>query len=125
MDRSGEIYAQDQKAYYKASFYTTIKLVNKNGNPLRLSTGEKLIFGVKRAYTDTTYLLKKVLTSADELDGEYTVSFSPTDMNNANVVPGLYYYDVSVQYPDGSLIKVIPRSRFLVIESETEVEVSS
>lgn len=121
MDESGKIYKQNVQAYYKASFFTNIKLLDADGRQLRLSTGERLIFGVKKSYDDVSYLLKKVLNKDNEINGEYTVSFTPEQMS---IIPGRYFYDVSVQYPSGVFIKIIPKSGFIINDTYTVKEVS-
>ena len=112
---------QDQKAFYKASFFTTIKLTD-GGQPVLLSSGDKLIFGVRAACADfAPYLVKKVLTSDYELNGGYPIEITPEEMTMA---PGRYYYDVSVQTAAGSLIRVVPASLFDVKASYTIKEES-
>ena len=116
-----EIYEQPQKAYQKASWFCDLKLKNENGEPLRLSDGEKIVFGIKRTHADENYIVKKVLTSSDEINGVYPISLTPEQLS---VVPMWYYYDVGVQFADGSFVKVIPKSLFDIQASITQKEVS-
>ena len=116
-----EIYEQPQTAYQKASWFCDLVLKNENGEPLRLSSGEKIIFGIKRTQTDSTYVVKKVLTSSDEINGVYPILLTPEQLS---VVPMWYYYDVGVQFTDGSFIKVIPKALFDIRASITEKELS-
>lgn len=116
-----EIYEQPQKAYQKASWFCDLKLKNENGEPLRLSAGEKIVFGIKRTHADENYIVKKVLTSSDEINGVYPISLTPEQLS---VVPMWYYYDVGVQFTDGSFVKVIPKSLFDIQASITQKEVS-
>lgn len=109
---------QDQKAYQKSSFFTSIALKDNAGNPLRLSEGEMIIFGI-REFCGGDLIVKKVLTSDDEIGGVYPIVLSPEEMN---VIPTRYYYDVSVQFTDGSFIKIVPKSNFDLCESFTEKE---
>lgn len=116
-----KIYEQPQTAYQKASWFCDLVLKNENGEPLRLSAGEKIIFGIKRTQADSAYVVKKVLTSSDEINGVYPISLTPEQLS---VVPVWYYYDVGVQFTDGSFIKVIPKSLFDIRASITEKELS-
>ena len=122
------IYRQDQTAYHKASWFCSIRLKNENGEPLRLSEGEKLVFGVKADHTDTGYIVKKVLTADDEIDGGYPIVLTPYEMTltpgHNPISPDRYWYDVSVQSPDGSFIKIVPQSAFIIKPSFTEKELS-
>ena len=116
-----KIYEQPQTAYQKASWFCDLVLKNENGEPLRLSAGEKIIFGIKRTPADSAYVVKNVLTSSDEVNGVYPISFTPEQLS---VDPVWYYYDVGVQFTDGSFIKVIPKSLFDIRASITEKELS-
>ena len=113
------IYRQDQKAFYKSSWFCTIALKDKNGQSITLSHGDKLIFGVRSDFDDG-YLIKKVLTNDTELNGGYPIAVSPEEMS---MQPGRYYYDISVQTENGDFIKIVPASRFTVYKSYTEKEV--
>ena len=113
------IYRQDQKAFYKSSWFCTIALKDKNGQSITLSHGDKLIFGVKLTY-DGRYLVKKILTEESEIDGVYPIKVSTEEMT---MLPGRYYYDISVQTENGDFIKIVPPSHFTVYKSYTEKEV--
>ena len=113
------IYRQDQKAFYKSSWFCTIVLRDRDGQAVLLSDGDRLIFGVRSDF-DSNYLIKKVLTNDTELNGGYPIAVSPEEMT---MQPGRYYYDISVQTENGDLIKIVPRSRFTVYKSYTEKEV--
>ena len=99
--------------YQGNSVYITVLLADIiNDSSYQLSAGDKLIFGVKRKKNANEFVIKKILTSADELDGEYTFSFTPEDMN---IFPCRYYYDVGLQFSDGGFETVVHPSRFKVI----------
>jgi hypothetical protein len=83
-----------------------------NDSSYQLAAGDKLIFGVKRNKNSSSFVIKKVLTSADEFDGQYTFSFTPEDMN---IFPCRYYYDVGLQFADGGFETVVHPSRLRVI----------
>ena len=109
-------YRQDLKAYQKSTFTQSLVLKNENNEDVTLSEGEKIIFGVKAHYSGD-HIIKKVLTEDD--NGVYHISISPEELN---ITPQRYYYDVSIQTLSGSFEKIIPKSNFDVLESETEKE---
>ena len=109
-------YRQDLKAYQKSTFTQSLILKNEDEENITLSEGEKIIFGVKSHYSGD-YIIKKVLTEDD--NGVYHISISPEELN---ITPQRYYYDVSIQTLSGSFEKIIPKSVFDVLESETEKE---
>lgn len=113
-----KIFSQEQRAFYKASFFCTIVLRDRDGQAVLLSDGDRLIFGVRSDF-DSNYLIKKVLTNDTELNGGYPIAVSPEEMT---MQPGRYYYDISVQTENGDFIKVVPPSRFTVYKSYTEKE---
>ena len=109
-------FRQDLKACQKATFTQSLILKNEDEENITLSEGEKIIFGVKSHYSGD-YIIKKVLTESD--NGVYHISISPEELN---ITPQRYYYDVSIQTLSGSFEKIIPKSNFDVLESETEKE---
>lgn len=116
-----KIYEQPQKAFQKSSWFCELALKNENGEPLRLSAGEKIVFGIKYSHTDNSYAVKKVLTSSNEVNGVYPVMLTPEELS---VVPTRYFYDVGIQFSDGTFIKVVPKSNFDIEASITQKEVS-
>ena len=104
---------QHLEVYQGNSTYITVLLDDIiNDSSYQLAAGDKLIFGVKRKKNANEFVIKKILTSADELGGEYTFSFTPEDMN---IFPCRYYYDVGLQFSDGGFETVVHPSRFRVI----------
>ena len=73
-------FRQDLKAYQKATFTQSLILKNEDEENITLSEGEKIIFGVKSHYTGD-YILKKVFTSADEVNGKYPLNLTPEEMD--------------------------------------------
>ena len=67
----------------------------------------------------SSFIIKKILTSADELDGSYTFHLTPEDMS---IFPCRYYYDVGLQFADGDFKTVVHPSRFKVIGTVTGKE---
>ena len=112
------IYKQDKQAYQAASYFDCITLKNDLEQPMTLSQGEKIIFGVKAHYAGD-YIIKKVLTSADEMNGKYQIYLTPEEMD---IMPGRYYYNIGVQTSGGDFIPIVPKSVFDVLETETRKE---
>lgn len=110
---------QHLELYGGNSVYITVLLTGENNSPYHLVTGDKLIFGVKRNKNSSSFVIKKILTSADELDGQYTFHLTPEDMS---IFPCRYYYDVGLQFADGEFKTVVHPSRFKVIETVTGKE---
>ena len=111
---------QHLELYQGNSVYITVLLTDENDNPYQLETGDKLIFGVKRNKNSSSFVIKKTLTSADELNGQYTFSFTPEDMS---ISPCRYYYDVGLQFSDGGFKTVVHPSRFRVVGTVSRKEV--
>ncbi len=113
------LHKQNRTAFRKSSWFCTLKLVNENGEPLRLSEREKIIFGIKSSCNDSVYVIRKILTSDDEINGAYPICCSPEELS---IVPKRYSYDVGVQYEDGTFIRIVPESDFYVKTNITEKE---
>lgn len=95
----------------------TLYIYAYNGeNVLTLGEGEKLIFGVKRRTTDTSYVIKKELTSANmaPTNDKYLVSLSAAE---TDLQTGDYYYDVAYKNANGKLYKVIGITQLKVEDS--------
>ena len=110
---------QHLELYRGNSVYITVLLTGENDSPYQLATGDKLIFGIKKNKNSSSFIIKKILTSADELDGQYTFAFTPEDMN---IYPCRYWYDVGLQFSDGGFKTVVHPSRFKVIGTVTGKE---
>lgn len=110
-----ELKQQDVKWYRGTSYDDSIVLQNENKEPISLSSGDKIIYGIKPHYSDEC-ILERVLTSDDEIGGEYPIHFTPEEMD---LEPDEYEYDASVQTADGEFIKIIPPSKFEILKSVT------
>lgn len=87
-------------------FYTTDIRIKFNNNYYQLSSGEKLIFGVKASSLNSEYLIKKEMTSNhfhSETNG-YTLTLTTAD---TNIEIGDYFYDVALLRADGELVPII------------------
>lgn len=95
------------------SFYGAITLKDENGNLFLISNNDKIIFGIKRDRfnVDGEYILKKILTSDNEINGVYTFTLTPEE---TSLFPCQYWYDVGVQFANGDFEIVIPCSEFNV-----------
>ena len=100
-------------------------VTDASGSNRTLSTGERLIFGVKKNVSDVEYkILKKTDGETpdiiyDDVLSAYIIVFNPTDTNECS--PGDYVYDVGLQngtnyYP------IIETSTFTILPNVTERE---
>lgn len=98
-----------------------IALTDADGADYVLQTGEKLIFGIKKNYNDTDYLLKKILTSenATNTTGVYTLTLVPDD--TANMSCDQYCYDIGLQ-SGNDYYSVIDCSHFKLTHNVTKRE---
>lgn len=111
---------QHLELYQGNSIYITVLLTDIiNSSSYQLANGDKLIFGVKKNKNSSSFIIKKTLTYADELNGSYTFHFTPEDMS---IFPCRYYYDVGLQFADGEFKTVVHPSRFRVIGTVTGME---
>ena len=96
-----------------------ITVLDIDGDPYTLLSGEKLIFGVKRKYTDEEYIFIKTIEagSADIVDGVYKIMITPQDTNECRW--GDYMYDVSIQSGD-NFYNIISPSRFTIEKNITK-----
>ena len=110
-----ELKRQDVKWYRGTDYYDSIVLKNENDEHTTLSSGDMIIYGIKSRYSDKC-ILERVLTSRDEINGEYPIHFTAEEMD---IEPDEYEYDASVQTADGAFIKIIPPSKFEVLKVVT------
>lgn len=111
---------QHLEVYQGNSTYITVFLDDiVNESSYQLANGDKLIFGVKKNKNSSSFIIKKTLTYADELNGQYTFHLTPENMS---IFPCRYYYDVGLQFADGSFETVVHPSRFKVVGTVTEKE---
>lgn len=92
----------------------SITLTDANGKIYNLTSSEKLLFGVKKKYTDEEYLILKKVTGVANV---YTVTIDPAD--TADLECGTYFYDVSVE-SGNNFYNVIESSKFDVRENITK-----
>lgn len=75
-----------------------LTITNFNGEPFKLtSTGQKLIFGIKRNVDDTDYVVLKTKEYSGEDEG-YDIQFRLDPEDTMNLPLGRYIYDISMQY---------------------------
>ena len=110
-----ELKRQDVQCYRGTTYDDSITLQHENKEPVSLSSGDKIIYGIKPRYSDTC-ILEKVLTLRDEINGVYPIHFTPEEMN---IEPDEYEYDASIQTTDGNFVKIIPPSTFEILKSVT------
>ena len=102
---------QHLKVFQGNTLYLTIVLTDETGSTYHLAIGDKLIFGVKR-HNDSAYIIKKVLTSANELNDRYTFALTPENMS---ITPCRYTYDIGLQFANGDFKTVVSPSIFKVV----------
>lgn len=95
-----------------------LALTNREtGADYTLETGEVLVFGLKvDENADERILVKKITNAAN---GEYYLELEPAD--TADLTPGFYYYDVSLQHGSTVLYNVIEISPFLIKPNVTKL----
>lgn len=94
------------------TFEITVR--DKLGNLYDLKEGEVFYFGVKKKFSDDTFLFVKRITESE--NGVYTVEIEPQDTENCDSCR--YFYDASID-SDANHYKVIETSLFHVKENVT------
>lgn len=77
------------------------KLLDKNGEVLELSNGDKLFLTVKKSSKSTTVAFQKTLNNGIELkdDGYYYVTINSDDTSKLSY--GTYGYDIEIKTASG------------------------
>lgn len=89
----------------------------EEGQPVDIN-GWTLYFTVKRNKTDSTEVIKKIVTSHYEPEGGLTkIELSATD---TRIDPGTYYYDLQYKDDDGKIVKIM-YGQFIVIQNISEI----
>lgn len=91
-----------------------ITITDSSGELYNLGTNEKLLFGVKKNHTDSTYIFVKTVKIGE--NGIYTVIIHPEDTNKCECCK--HYFDVAVQSGD-NFFNVIEASVFFVKKNIT------
>ena len=94
--------------------HLNINVLDANGNPWTLASGDRLVFGVKDNTNSTVYRVKKYI---DEGTAPFEVVLRPTDTQSLR--RGTYYYDVGIQTGE-DYYHILPISPFTVNDSVTE-----
>ena len=95
-----------------------IYVKNSEGEPYVLQDDEKLIFGIKKLYTDPIYIFKKVLTINDATDtGVYSLEIKPKD--TLRLACGTYCFDVGMKRED-DYFSVIDYSTLILEKNVTK-----
>lgn len=82
-----------------------LTLYDNDDNIYKLTADDKIIFGVKRYFTDSNYIIKKIFTSDAESDDGYNIELFPED---TQIAVGTYMYDIGVQVGSDYYIAVKP-----------------
>jgi hypothetical protein len=91
-----------------------IQITDGDGDAYTLATGERLLFGVRPAESDTAVIIKE---AAADGAGGYTVELKPSDTEGLE--PGRYVYDVNLERGE-DFIPVIDPSPFDVKQGATK-----
>ncbi len=94
-------------------------LYDDDGNIYKLKSGDKIIFGVKRYFTDRDYIIRKIFTSDNANSDGYDIVLLPED---TQVAVGTYMYDIGVQTADGGYYIVVKPNAFSVDSAVTSKE---
>ena len=92
-----------------------IDVLDAEGNPYTLQTGEKLIFGVKRKVADAEEIIVKTASVSE--DGGYIVTLVPED--TLELPCDKYVYDVGLE-SGNDFYNVIEASPFVVCGNVTK-----
>lgn len=92
-----------------------ITVTDSSGELYNLDANEKMLFGVKKNHTDSTYIFIKTIETCE--NGIYTVSLRPEDTELCDCCK--YYYDVAIQSGD-DFYNVIEASVFHVKKNITK-----
>lgn len=91
-----------------------INIVDANGAPYNLGSGEKVVFGIKRKPEHEEVIFAKVGEILYE--GLYKVVINPEDTEN--LPSGNYYYDVAIESGE-AFFNVIEPSPFNIVANIT------
>ena len=105
---------QDIEIIRGTSNTLNIAVTDANGEPLTLSDGEVIIFGVKKRTEHEKCLIKKIITKVT--DGVCSVEISPADTESMDF--GKYSYDVGLK-SGNDYFNIIPCSEFRVCDNVT------
>ena len=91
-----------------------ISILDANGAPYNLGSGEKVVFGIKRKQEHEEVIFAKVGEILYE--GFYKVVIVPEDTEN--LPSGNYYYDVAIESGE-AFFNVIEPSPFIIVPNIT------
>lgn len=91
-----------------------IAVTTPDGNMYELKQDEKLLFGVKKKHTDSTYIFVKTVKIGK--NGVYTVTIHPEDTEKCDC--NKYYYDVAIQ-SGSDFFNIIEASTFHIKKNIT------
>lgn len=86
-----------------------IEIVNANGEPFVLETGQVLVFAIKKRPKDADRVLVKTITHSVNT-GTFYLELFPSDTEDLE--PGRYVYDVGLQHGESVFFNVIEASTF-------------
>ena len=84
-----------------------IEVISSDGTPYNVSSGDKILFSVKRNSRKNEFIFQKEFT--DKL-----INILPTDTNDLPI--GDYVYDVKIYLEDGKQYTIIPPTKLILQE---------
>ena len=104
------------------TYFFRIRIKDRQKNTVLLTDTDKLIFTVKKNPDNSNEqpVIKKIMTSDDELEGCYGFELTPED--TADVSTGTYYYDAGVQRENGEFYRIMIPDQFIIKSSLSRKE---
>ena len=109
---------QDQEMVRGTNGVFGIEITNPDGTPFMIIDGQKVVFALKRERTDVNRLVVKTTVNQVE-PGVYYLELFPEE--TLKLEPGMYYYDVSIQWGASGFFNVIEASEFLLKPNISEL----
>lgn len=104
------------------TYFFRIRITDGNKNTVLLTDTDKLIFTVNKRLIESNDdpVIKKIMTSDDELEGCYGFELTPED--TADISTGTYYYDAGVQRENGEFYRIMIPDQFIIKSSLSRKE---
>lgn len=82
------------------TFYGVISLTNEDKKTYTIGDAEKIVVGLKDDPDNDKYIIKKILTNSDEINGKYPFIFSPEE---TDIQVDRYWLGAAVFLSDGNI----------------------
>lgn len=119
---------QDITLVRNRTYNLSLSVVDSSGEPLELSPGEAICFGIKRSAIDSNYIVSKIIDSyaSQGVPGIFNISLSCSD--TANLTGNEYFYDIALKGVSGqetTMYSIIDISKIRVVPNITTSSMSS